>query len=273
MSYDFRPISVEIPQEIQQIADLLQRCFPEAKKFSRSFLNWQYCENPVGYVQGFNAYFNNELVGHYACIPIEYTFDGTIEKGLLSLNTATHPDHRGKGLFTQLARRTYEKAKEKGYRFVVGVANANSTPGFIKKLDFQLVGPLDVWIGLGTLQHGSIRATMRAHKPKAFWDWRLRNPSQNYRIRKKYITTEKREKMLAPILAFRPEEVPNTGGVLGGFKMWIGRHPNIKKKGVFVSLPDRFKPSPLNLIWKDLITGEPIPPNDIEFELIDFDAY
>ena len=52
-------------------------------------------------------------------------------------------------MFTILAERTYQYAAENGYRFVIGVANAQSTHGFIKNLDFKLIGPLDFKIGLG----------------------------------------------------------------------------------------------------------------------------
>ena len=36
-------------------------------------------------------------------------------------------------------------AYERGYKFIIGVANANSTPGFVNNLEFQLVRSLDAF--------------------------------------------------------------------------------------------------------------------------------
>jgi hypothetical protein len=48
----------------------------------------------------------------------------------------THPNHQGKGLFTKLAKLTYDLAKEEGIEFIFGFPNKNSYPGFIKKLNW-----------------------------------------------------------------------------------------------------------------------------------------
>lgn len=49
-------------------------------------------------------------------------------------DTMTHPEHRGKGLFPILAKKTFELAKEEGINFIFGFPNENSYPVFIKKL-------------------------------------------------------------------------------------------------------------------------------------------
>ena len=57
-------------------------------------------------------------------------------------------------------------------------------------------------------------------------------------------------------------------------KLWIGLFKDIRTKGLFLNLPDRFKPSPLNLIFKNLSYElAQFKKEDICFELIDFDAY
>lgn len=52
---------------------------------------------------------------------------------------------------TNLADATYRKAAGVGLDAVYEVANANSTPGFLRKLLFALVSPLDAKIGLGNI--------------------------------------------------------------------------------------------------------------------------
>ena len=149
MEYELMPSKRD---KLELYSKLLSEVFTDTKKFTLDFLDWQYFKNPVGDVVGFDAFYNNELVAHYVTIPVVYKFNDKTLNGLLSLNTATKAEHQGKGLFTKLASDTYDLAKEKGYKFIIGVANQNSTHGFIKKLGFDLVGKLDVKIYLGTIK-------------------------------------------------------------------------------------------------------------------------
>jgi hypothetical protein len=57
-------------------------------------------------------------------------------------------------------------------------------------------------------------------------------------------------------------------------RMWIGIDPHLTKAGVLAPLPDRLKPSPLNLIFRDL-TGKnrTLDRAALRFTLLDFDAY
>ena len=50
----------------------------------------------------------------------------------------TCPIERLSGSITE----AIEEARQQGVQTVVGVANANSTPGFLRRLSFELVGPL-----------------------------------------------------------------------------------------------------------------------------------
>ena len=150
--YDFKPLTLDY-EELSICSTLLKKTFPVTKRYNDKYLSWLYCDNPDGHAIGFNSYYKDSIGAHYATIPIEAEIYGRAEKGLLSLNTATHIEHRGKGLFTKLANHTYVSAKDQNYKFIVGVANANSTNGFIKKHGFQLVGPLKAKIGIGPISH------------------------------------------------------------------------------------------------------------------------
>ncbi|MFQ5495797.1 MAG: GNAT family N-acetyltransferase, partial [Phycisphaerae bacterium] len=152
-----------------------------------AYLRWLYADNPRGQVIGFNAWSGGELAGHYAVIPIRALLDGKTVHAALSLNTAVHPDHQGKGLFTRLAEMTYDRAVALGVDHVVGVANANSTPGFVRKLAFESVGRLEArlfWRWPRPAVAGSVAAGRWSRR----WDaddlsWRIRNPSARYTVR------------------------------------------------------------------------------------------
>ena len=78
--------------------------------------------------------------------------------------------------------------------FIIGVANQNSTHGFIKKLGFYLISPLDVKIGFGKLN----LKIKQSYKAKPFWSlktlkWRLSNPYVSYfKNRKSSIRSRKK---------------------------------------------------------------------------------
>lgn len=123
-------------------AVLLEQVFPGSGIGDAAYLDWLYRRSPFGEVVEVNA--DDELgrSAHYAVVPCDLTVDGVRRPGALSLNTAVHERARGGGVFTRLAEETYAKARERGVELVVGVANANSTPGFTRRLGFTLLGQL-----------------------------------------------------------------------------------------------------------------------------------
>jgi GNAT superfamily N-acetyltransferase len=245
------------------------------------YLRWLYADNPLGPAVGMNAYADAELVAHYATIPVEAMLDGRPAKGLLSLNTATHPTHQGKGLFTRLAEETYARGAERGYEFVVGVANANSTPGFTKKLGFQLVSPLDVLVGLGRCEASTADVGFSLVWSDASLRWRLARPHARYfsRTRGEHVDIFA-DAQKAGILAYMATVPASLAGDIPAaprtrpMRMWIGIDPKLGKHGVLAPLPDRLKPSPLNLIFRDLSGGtRTLSRDNLRFTLLDFDAY
>lgn len=270
---------------IAQAHALLAHVFPKATHITPAYLDWQYNQNPAGAAVGFNAWSGDTLAAHYVTLPIRATLEGKPARGLLSLNTATHPEHQGKKLFTALAEATYSAAADRGFEFVVGVANANSTPGFTRKLGFQLVAPLNARVGMGPLPSPASDA---APQYEATWDaelvrWRLANPSRRYRL----IRAGNRMRVEAPtgqlgiqaILADLPrEQCPDgegAGMVLNPGRVWIGIDSRLLwARTAYFELPRRLRPSPLNLIFRDL-TGKSrtLDPARVAFRALDFDAY
>lgn len=87
---------------------------------------------------GFIAYSNtNEPASFYGVYPYRMEYDGKTYLAAQSGDTMTDPKHAGKGLFTSLARLTYNLAREEGIQFIFGFPNKNSYPGFIRKLNWK----------------------------------------------------------------------------------------------------------------------------------------
>lgn len=264
---------------MQKVVDLFTVSFYWSKKYSMEYLTWQYMENPNGKVVSYNAFADNgDLAAHYAAIPINMLIAGKKEKGLLSLNTATHPDHQGHRLFTTLAEKTYIYAAENGYKFVIGVANANSTHGFLKYLKFDLVAPLEFKIGMGDIFKAPVPENLnRVLYDKETLLWRLKCPEFRYTTAGNTIHSSRPEPLFHTCVAKMPEgmngEKLGLNKTVDIFNIYIGLGLN-NKGGLYFNLPKFIKRSPFNLIFRDL-TGGALPKitkDNIFFQLLDYDV-
>lgn len=79
---------------------------------------------------------------YYGVFPITLNYNGEDFIVAQSGDTMTAPNHRKKGLFTKLARETYELCKESGIKMVYGFPNENSYPGFERKLNWVFTGKM-----------------------------------------------------------------------------------------------------------------------------------
>ena len=288
-NYEFRPVT-STPDRLKDYSQFLRLVFPKASHCTENYLKWQYQDNPEGKVVGWDALSCRKLAAHYVVIPFRALIQGQSTLGLLSLNTATHPEHQGKGLFTQLANKTFQSAAEAGYRFVVGVANANSTPGFVRKLGFTAIAPLSVKVFPSAVYCSpktQAKAKTRRVQFEHHWSpesmkWRLQNPAGKYSYDRGWITCPSGQPLLKMFMGQTSENSAQIGNQ-AGFKplgMWIGLDPYFENLIPQMEFPKFLRPSPLNLIWKSLSNNStqsavlPVPDRgEIRFNLLDFDAY
>ena len=285
----FAPVQHD-PATLAQYGALFAACFPGTDKFTPAYLDWLYLANPDGAAVGYDAWDGERLAAHYVCVPARAWVEGREARVLLSLNTATHPDYQGKGLFTKLAAMTYEAGAEAGFDGVYGVANANSTPGFIRKLGFQLVRPLEARIGVGALRHApkapaSALSFERSWSPEAL-AWRCANPHNRVWHR----ATGQRLQFHAPAVGVvpayaeldagsgtntLPTSTSSQGPAPSPLRLFIGLAPDANSRyWNYASIPLKLRPSPLNLIWRGFSPRVPqLDPARIQFTFLDFDAY
>ena len=270
---------------IKRYSKLLRTCFSatssKAGKFSEASLIWLYTKNPEGLAIGFDAFDDGELVAHYVCIPTTITGAAGPVKALLSLNTATAPEHQGKGLFTQLARATFELAMQQGFSCVYGVANQNSTPGFVQKLGFNLVAPLEARIGIGRLQPQQPNSSLQFQRSwnTAALNWRCTNPvnpirawqhanSSVFVANTGYPLIEAYDEQWGTVFSTQP-----FGAHRLQLKLIVGLFPQ-GIPSTYFRIPNFLKPSPLNLIFKSLVPAVTTPERHaVHFTFLDFDAY
>ncbi|WP_340643747.1 GNAT family N-acetyltransferase [Phenylobacterium sp.] len=268
------------PEQLAAYSALLGKVFGNAWKFTPQALAWRYRDNPDGAVVGFDAWDGERLVAHYVTCPTTARIGGGSVRGLLSLNTATDPDYVGQGLFTRLAQATYDAGAAAGHGFVMGVANANSTPGFLRKLDFQLVAPLEAGLLLlrpQKFEHAE--ADFRIDWTPRRLAWRLANPASAYGVRDRAgltVVSAPTHLPLVRCVGFVSEGLSEPGGAAGMASLFIGLEPRLDLGALgFLRLPQRLRPSPLNLIYRRL--GDPAPesldPTRVAIGFLDFDPY
>jgi GNAT superfamily N-acetyltransferase len=282
---DIRPVGTS-PAQLEAYSRLLNASFA-TDKFNVAALGWRYRDNPAGQVVGADAWDGERLAAHYVTCPVEARIDGRVVRGLLSLNTATHPDYQGRGLFTRLAEAAYAAGAAAGYGFVIGVANANSTPGFLRKLAFQDAGRLQA----GVLPVLPRRFSEAAVQYQGAWRtdllrWRLANPDGRYlaaRFGDLLGVWARTHLPFVQCAALLPGEAaaldlgPRLGrGAPLAASLFLGLEPriNLGRQG-FMAIPDRLRPSPLNLIWRALEDGVPkaLTPGAVALNFLDFDPY
>jgi hypothetical protein len=282
----FEPIGVT-DTDLESYENLFKACFPKAVHLHKEYLAWLYRDNPEGVVEGMNAILEDGRVGgHYACLPVSLSLGGENRKGLLAILSATHPECQGQGLFPRLAHATYEHIARKEYACVYGVGNALSTPPLVKKVDFQLVAPLQASMGFSRLKvdWDSVynQSQFRRRWAQDTLAWRSRSP-----VNPMHITTDASGntyceaaamgsfiKAISPIDISSLDPLPCSRST-PSLKLYIGLMPNIVQGlSRYLPIPDFAKPSPLNLVYRALSTDlVRLNPGKICFGFQDFDAY
>ena len=138
-NFDFRLVNYD---NLNEMVEMFRLCFnltPPA-----SYFDWKFLNNPAGKAVGFVAYHEGEVAGFYGVIPEEFVAGGERTIIYQSMDTMTHPDYQRQGLFTNLARKTYEHLIEKdGEVFIIGFPGLTSHPGFVKKLEWKDIALID----------------------------------------------------------------------------------------------------------------------------------
>ncbi len=74
----------------------------------------------------------------------EWRRNGKTVRAVRAVDTATHPDWRGKGIFSRLTRTLADQMREEGVDFIFNTPNRLSRPGYLK-MGWASVGRGTVW--------------------------------------------------------------------------------------------------------------------------------
>lgn len=277
MDYEIRQLHFDDGDvSLQKVVDLQNLVYEGKHTFKTEGFRKRYLDNPLGKVISFNAFYGEELVAHYACIPYAMSIGGRKSVGLFDMATVTHPAHRGKGLFKKLAKTTYDFAKEQGFEFVLGVANANSFPGYMKYFPMINVGQLDVKLGFGLKVFPDTTKEYSVYYDKELFEWRLRCGRANY-SRVENVILGQFNSLVQTLMGCYDDSFLSSVNVSNkqwGFrpKLYVGLGARLNS--LYLTVPKIIKRSPFHLIFLDLTEGmlPPITKDNLFFQLIDFDV-
>jgi len=137
-------VRIPNPEDKSAIIDLLQLSLGEAKlKKSKEIWNFKHEENPFGVSPVLVAEESDTLIGVRAFMQWRWQLENEILVSYRAVDTATHPDYQGRGIFKTLTLKALDYIHEKGDCFVFNTPNEQSRPGYLK-MGWQEVGKINV---------------------------------------------------------------------------------------------------------------------------------
>lgn len=109
------------------------------------FWHWKHRENPFGRSPMWLAHDGDRLVGVRLFLRWRLRAGGAEYNAVRAVDTATHPDYQGKGIFKRLTLRLLEDEERAGTQLVFNTPNAQSRPGYIK-MGWSVSGRLGMWL-------------------------------------------------------------------------------------------------------------------------------
>ncbi len=140
-----------IPEDLPAIVQLLKTSMGEALlPKSAAYFLWKHEQNPFGASHILLADNDGELAGIRAFMRWQWNKNGETITAVRAVDTATHPDYRGKGIFKKLTLQVAASCEQDGIGMVFNSPNANSLPGYLK-MGWLHAGSMPIQLGIGSL--------------------------------------------------------------------------------------------------------------------------
>ncbi|MCX2739956.1 GNAT family N-acetyltransferase [Pontibacter anaerobius] len=125
--------------DIPAIVELLKSSLGEGLiQKSERLWHWKHVENPHGASPILVAEDDGKVVGVRAFLRWQWVYKGQVLQAIRAVDTATHPDYQGKGIFKKLTLQGLADAKEDGIHLVYNTPNESSKPGYLKMGWFEM---------------------------------------------------------------------------------------------------------------------------------------
>ena len=113
---------------------------------NEAFFRWKHLDNPAGVSPMWVAEVGGRLAGFRTFLRWRFRrADGRVVKAVRAVDTATHPDFQGQGVFSRLTLGALDALRAEGVEFVFNTPNDQSRPGYLK-MGWQIVGRVPISI-------------------------------------------------------------------------------------------------------------------------------
>ena len=121
------------PADTTSILELVKVSLGEGKiPRHADYWVWKHHRNPFGTSPCLLAEAEGRLVGLRVFMRWDWLAQGTAWPAIRAVDTATHPEWRGKGIFNRLTLALVERMTAEGMAFVFNTPNDQSRPGYLK---------------------------------------------------------------------------------------------------------------------------------------------
>ena len=152
-------------RDLPEIIRVLKLSLGEADlPLSEAIWKYKHIDNPFGKSLVLIGEDHGKIVGVRAFMKWEWQKGDRVFSAFRAVDTATHPDFQGKGIFKKLTLEAVKIGKENLSNFVFNTPNVQSRPGYLK-MGWEQVGKVQV-------------ALQPAYK--SFW--KLRDPKKEYQV-------------------------------------------------------------------------------------------
>ena len=108
-----------------------------------ALFTWKHRANPFGPSMMWLGFDGGRLIGLRTLVRWQFVHAGRVQRAVRAVDTATHPDYQGQGIFTRLTLHALEELEHDDVAFVFNTPNDQSRPGYLK-MGWQVVGRLPV---------------------------------------------------------------------------------------------------------------------------------
>jgi GNAT superfamily N-acetyltransferase len=150
---------------VLQLLTATQRWVP-SELFDR-FFSWKHTDSPFGASPAWVATVDERVVG--LRVYVRWVFehpDGRLRRAVRAVDTATHPDYQGRGVFRRLTLESIDELRADGVDFVFNTPNEKSRPGYLK-MGWVQVGRLPAAVRPSGV--GAVLRMLRSRVPAERW--------------------------------------------------------------------------------------------------------
>jgi predicted N-acetyltransferase YhbS len=133
MADDDLTIRPSVPADLDQVLAVAARSLGwAADERDRAFFRWKHEENPAGSSPGWVAVDDGQVIAFRTFLRWAFERGGERLQMARAVDTATDPDHQGRGLFRRLTLQSVSDLIGAGVDAVFNTPNDQSRPGYLK---------------------------------------------------------------------------------------------------------------------------------------------